>query len=59
MLQAKQVEEEYNKLLQAKDNPISEKANVQSHLKWQKAVNDLSLAEGLLKLSTNDKIKML
>lgn len=39
-----QVEEQYQKLLQAKDKPIKEKANVQSHLKWQKAVNDLSLA---------------
>src|SRR3989338_3808772 len=57
MLQAKQVEEEYNKLLSAKDRPIREKAPVQSHLKWQKAVNDLALSQGLLKISTNEKIK--
>ena len=57
MLQAKQVEEEYNKLLQARDKPIREKATVQSHLKWQKAVNDLALAQGLLKISTDEKIK--
>lgn len=57
MLQAKQVKEEYMRLLKAKDKPIREKADVQSHLKWQKAVNDLSLAEGILKISTNDKIK--
>lgn len=57
MLQAKQVEEEYNKLLQAKDMPIREKTAVQSHLKWQKAVNDLALAQGLLKISIEEKIK--
>lgn len=53
MLQLKQVEEKYRKLLKAKDKPIREKAIVQSHLKWLKAVNDLSLAEGLLKISTD------
>lgn len=57
MLQAKQVEEEYNKLLQVKDKPIREKTAVQSHLKWQKAVNDLALAQGLLKISTDEKVK--
>lgn len=57
MLQAKQVEEQYNKLLNAKDKPIREKTAVQSHLKWQKAVNDLALAQGLFKISTDDKIK--
>ena len=57
MLQAKQVEEEYNKLLNAKDKPIREKASVQSHLKWQKAVNDLALSQGLLKISIDEKIK--
>jgi len=57
MFQAKQVEEEYAKLLKAEDKPIREKATVQSHLKWQKAVNDLSLAEGLLKISTDEKVK--
>lgn len=57
MFQAKYVDEEYNKLLKAKDKPIKENADVQSHLKWKKAVNDLSLAEGLLKISTSSKIK--
>lgn len=57
MLQHNKVEEEYKKLLEAKDRPIKENAVVQSHLKWQKAVNDLSLAEGLLKISTSIKIK--
>jgi uncharacterized protein (UPF0332 family) len=57
MLQAKQVEEEYNKLLNAKDKPIREKASVQSHLKWQRAVNDLSLAQGILKISNDENIK--
>jgi uncharacterized protein (UPF0332 family) len=57
MLQAKQVEEEYSKLLNAKDKPIREKATVQSHLKWQKAVNDLALSQGLLKISTDEKLR--
>jgi uncharacterized protein (UPF0332 family) len=57
MFQAKQVEEEYQKLLKAEDKPIREKTMVQSHLKWQKAVNDLSLSEGLLKISTDEKAK--
>lgn len=57
MFQAKQVEEEYVKLLKAEDKPIIEKATVQSHLKWQKAVNDLSLAKGLLKISTDENVK--
>lgn len=57
MLQAKQVEEEYEKLLKTKDKPIKEDALVQSHLKWSKSLNDLRLAEGLLKISTDQKIK--
>jgi uncharacterized protein (UPF0332 family) len=57
MFQLKQVEEEYQKLLNAKDKPIKEDANVQSHLKWLKATNDLMLAEGLLSVSTNAEIK--
>lgn len=57
MLQHNEVEEKYNELLQAEDKPIGEDANVQSHLKWAKATNDLFLAEGLLKISTNAKIK--
>ena len=57
MRQASEIEEEYGKLLNAKDKPIYENSIVQSHLKWQKAVHDLSLAEGLLKISTNKKIK--
>ena len=55
MHQLKQVEEKYKELLKVK--AIKTNANIQSHLKWQKAVNDLSLAKGLLKISTNDKIK--
>ncbi|MBU1854433.1 MAG: hypothetical protein KKF89_01810, partial [Nanoarchaeota archaeon] len=57
MLQAKQIEKEYNELLVKKDKPIKENANVLSHLKWQKAVNDLALAKGLLKISTDSNIK--
>lgn len=57
MLQAKEVEEKYSKLLKAKDRPIRENAVVQSQFKWAKAVNDLMLAEGLLKLSTDAKSK--
>lgn len=57
MLQAKQIEKEYKKLLKSKSKPIKEKSNVQSHLKWSKATNDLLLAEGLLKISTSSKIK--
>lgn len=57
MLQPKEIEKEYLKLLNARGKPIKENALIQSHLKWQKAINDLSLAEGLLKISTSDKIK--
>jgi hypothetical protein len=57
MLQYNEVESKYNELLKAKGNPIKENSIVQSHLKWIKAVNDLSLAEGLLKISTNPRIK--
>lgn len=57
MLQANKVEEKYEKLLKIKDKPIKENSIVQSHLKWQKAVNDLLLAEGLLKISTKKEIK--
>lgn len=57
MLQHNEVEDKYNGLLKAEDNPIREDANVQSHLKWAKATNDLLLAEGLLKISTDAKIK--
>lgn len=51
------IKENYQKLLEAEDNPIRENAIVQSHLKWQKAKNDLLLAEGILKLSTTNKLK--
>lgn len=51
------VEEEYAKLLKAKDKPIREDSIVQVQFKWVKAVNDLSLSEGLLKISTAPKIK--
>ncbi len=55
MLQLKQVEEKYKELLKVR--AVKENANVQSHLKWLKATNDLSLAGGLLKISTDDKLK--
>lgn len=51
------VEEEYAKLLKARDKPIKENSIVQCQFKWIKAVSDLSLAEGLLKISTTQKIK--
>ncbi len=57
MLQLNKVEEEYQKLLKAKDKPIRESVNVQSHLKWLKATNDLLLAESLLKISTKSDLK--
>jgi len=57
MLQHSEIEKIYKRLVKEKDRPIKENTTVQSHLKWQKAVNDLSLAEGLLKLSTDNKIK--
>jgi uncharacterized protein (UPF0332 family) len=57
MLQARFVEQEYARLLKEKDKPVKENSLVQSHLKWLKATNDLSLAEGLLKISTNPEIK--
>lgn len=57
MLQLNQVERIYQELLKAEDKPIRENANVISHLKWIKAVNDLSLAEGLLKISTDADLK--
>jgi uncharacterized protein (UPF0332 family) len=57
MLQAKKVERQYKELLKEKNKPIKENSNVLSNLKWQKAINDLSLAEGLLKVSTSEKIK--
>jgi len=49
------IEEEYDKLLKVKAIKID--SRVLSHLKWQKAVNDLLLSKGLLKISTSDKIK--
>ncbi|MEK6937431.1 MAG: HEPN domain-containing protein [Nanoarchaeota archaeon] len=55
MLQAKQIEEQYRELFRVK--AVKENYNVLVHLKWQKAANDLSLAQGLLTLSTNLKIK--
>ena len=50
-----QIEEQYQKLLRVK--AIKEDYNIIVSLKWQKAVNDLSLAQGLFKISTNPKIK--
>ena len=57
MLQASKVEEKYEKLLKAKGKPIKENSSVQSHIKWLKALNDLALAKGLLKISTDSEIK--
>lgn len=57
MRQAKDIEKEYSLLIKAKDMSIKENSEVQSHLKWQKAINDLALAKGLLKISTSKKIK--
>lgn len=57
MLQPNEIEKEYVLLLNAKDKPIKEQAIVQSHLKWQKSVNDLSLAKCVFKISTSDEIK--
>jgi len=55
MLQPKQVEEKYKRLLEEK--AVREESNVQSHLKWLKAINDLTLAKGLLKISTDNRLK--
>lgn len=52
-----QVEEKYQELLNADDKPIVENSIIQSHLKWSKAVNDLLLAEGLFKISTDPQLK--
>lgn len=57
MLQPNEIEEKYNALVKSKDNPIQENALVQSHLIWMKATNDLLLAECLLKISTDAKVK--
>ncbi|MEA3378199.1 MAG: hypothetical protein U9Q69_01025 [Nanoarchaeota archaeon] len=55
MLQAKEVEKQYKELLKSK--AVKEGSSIISHLKWQKAVNDLALAEGLFEISTSEKIK--
>lgn len=55
MLQLNEVEEKYEKLLGM--GAVKEGSNIQSHLKWMKATNDLSLAKGLLKISTDNKLK--
>ncbi len=49
------IEEEYEALMEAK--AIKPDSRVLSHLKWQKATNDLLLSGGLLKISTEDKTK--
>ena len=59
MLQAKQVEIKYIELLKSKDTPIREHTHVLSNIKWLKAINDLLLAESLLKISTDKKLKNL
>jgi len=55
MLQHNKIEEEYEKLLKVK--AISENKKILSSIKWQKAVNDLNLAQGLLNISSDNKIK--
>jgi uncharacterized protein (UPF0332 family) len=50
----REVEKKYRLLV---GKSLKEGAAVQNHLKWQKAVNDLMLAEGLLKISTDARIK--
>lgn len=55
MLQHSEIKTAYVKLVHAK--AVRENASVQSHLKWLKATNDLSLAKGLLKISTHLKLK--
>lgn len=57
MLQHSEIEEEYEILKKVK--AISEEKKVLSNIKWQKAVNDLNLAQGLLKISTDKQIKEL
>ncbi len=58
MLRPSEIEDEYERLLKADDQPIIEGSSVQCRLKWQKAAHDLSLAEGLLKISTDIKMKV-
>ncbi len=55
MLQHNKIEENYKELVKVK--AVKEDSIIQSHLKWQKAVNDLLLAEKLLQISTNKKLK--
>ena len=55
MLQHNKIEEEYEKLLKVK--AISENKKILSSIRWQKAVNDLNLAQGLLNISSDNKIK--
>jgi len=55
MLQPNKINEEYEKL--KKEKAISENKKILSNIKWQKAVNDLNLAEGLLKISIDKKLK--
>jgi uncharacterized protein (UPF0332 family) len=51
----RQVEDEYKRLVNA--GAIREGALIQSRLKWQKSENDLLLARGILKLSTDRQVK--
>src|SRR3989344_4465030 len=55
MLQHNKIEEEYEKLLKVK--AISENKKILSSIKRQKAGNDLNLAQGLLNISSDNKIK--
>ncbi|MDI6737604.1 MAG: hypothetical protein QME12_03745 [Nanoarchaeota archaeon] len=57
MLPPNEIEKEYALLLNVKDKPIREGAVVQARLKWQKAINDLSMAKCAFQVSTSGKIK--
>jgi len=51
----RQAEEKYGTLL--REGAIAENTAVQSHLKWQKAVNDLALSKALLRISTEKPLR--
>lgn len=55
MLRADKIEEKYRALI--RERAVKENSDVLCHLKWQKASNDLSLGEGLLKISTDKGLK--
>jgi len=55
MFQLNEVNNAYSELLSKR--AVTENSLIQSHLKWQKAANDIALSEGLLKISVNPKLK--